>query len=262
MMGWLDAALSVGTTIGKIAGALQGSPGAMTHIGPIGNGINPKIGQVIFWLDEFNHIWAVNQSDDQVGVYFPGAKGGMPEGDNYTIAAHSKFPISGAFNTYSLADVDEFVVTPFKSNGSAGLGNGEGNNTIQASASNQPANVEFKVGAFIRMRVSGSERLAMVTVVGGLALAGIVLFTIRGAGRTQGQLSNLEPPESANGGVTSMTIPLPAGVDVSAGVSFVDITVSVQNMQPLLAKLAHEKAGLMVPLTKEDHQRIAAYAGP
>ncbi|HUR09335.1 MAG TPA: hypothetical protein VM347_42825 [Nonomuraea sp.] len=261
-MGWLDAALSVGTTIGKIAGALQGSTGTLTHIGPVGGGINPKIGQVIFWLDEFNHIWAVNQSDDEVGLYFPSAKSGAPEGDNYTITAHNKFPVSEAFNTYSLADVDEFVVTPFKSNSSSGVGNGDGNNTIQASASNQPANVEFKVGAFIRMRVSGSERLAMVTVVGGLALAGIYLFTIRGAGRTEGRLSNLEPPASENGGASSMTVQIPAGVDVSAGVSFVDITVAVQNMQPLVAKLAREKADLLVPLTKADHERIAAYAGP
>lgn len=261
-MGWLDAALSVGTTIGKIAGALQGSTGTLTHIGPTGSGINPKIGQVIFWLDEFNHIWAVNQSDDEVGIYFPAAKSGEPEGENYTITGNNRFPISGAFNAYSLADVDEFVVTPRTGNNSAGIGNGEKNNTIQASASNQPANAEFKIGPFIRMRVSGSERLAMVSVVGGLVLTGIYLFTIRGAGRTEGRLSNIEPPPSANGGVTSMTVPLPAGVDVSAGVSFVDITVSVQNMQPLLASMAREHADLMVPLTQEDRERIAAYAGP
>lgn len=261
-MGWLDAALSVGTTIGKIAGALQGSTGTLTHIGPTGSGINPKIGQVIFWLDEFNHIWAVNQSDDEVGIYFPAAKSGKPEGENYTISGNNRFPISGAFNTYSLADVDEFVVTPRAGNNSARVGNGEKNNTIQASASNQPANAEFNIGPFIRMRVSGSERLALVTVVGGLALTGIYLFTIRGAGRTEGRLTNLEPPKSANGGVSSMTVPLPAGVDVSAGVSFVDITVAVQNMEPLLASIAREHADLMVPLTQEDRERIAAYAGP
>lgn len=261
-MGWLDAALSVGTTIGKIAGALQGSPGTLTHVGPTGSGINPKIGQVIFWLDEFNHIWAVNQSDDEVGLYFPAAKGGTPEGENYTITGQNRFPVSSAFNMYSLADVDEFVVTPRTGNNSAGIGNGEKNNTIQASASNQPSNAEFKIGPFIRMRVSGSERLAMVTVVGGLTLMGIYLFTIRGAGRTEGRLSNVEPPKSENGAVSSMTVPLPAGVDVSAGVSFVDITVSVQNMQPLVANLAREHADLLVPLTQEDRERIAAYAGP
>ncbi|NUW39824.1 hypothetical protein [Nonomuraea rhodomycinica] len=263
-MGWLDTALSVATTIGKIAGTIQGRDG-FAHFGPTGTGANQKIGQVIFWQDENSHIWAVNQSfEDGVGLYFPPAMGDKLKGSSILIPKLEKFDVTLAFNAYSLADVDQFVITPWKHNDSAEAGNEEEDVVIQAQADNQPNNVEFELGPFMRVRVNGSDRVAIVTVVGGLILTGIVLLSLRGAGITQAQVSNLRRllPATANGDQSSMTVPIPAGVDVSAGVSSIYVTASVQNLQPLVQKFARENAGLLRPLTEEDHARIAACAAP
>ncbi|NUW31193.1 hypothetical protein HTZ77_07130 [Nonomuraea sp. SMC257] len=260
-MGWLDTALSVATTIGKIAGTIQARNG-FAHFGPTGTGANQKIGQVIFWQDENSHIWAVNQSlEDGVGLCFPAAMGGTPGGQNLLLPKLSKFDITLAFNVYSLADVDQFVITPWKTNNPTGADNDDEDTLIQAQATNQPTNVEFALGSYMRIRVSGSERVCVVTVVGGLILTGIVLLSLRGAGSTTAQVSNLRRllPATTNGDQSSMTIPIPAGVDVSNGVSSIYVTASVQGLDALVEDFVRENAGRLVPLTEEDHARIANY---
>ncbi|MEV0199738.1 hypothetical protein [Nonomuraea sp. NPDC050691] len=263
-MGWLDAALSVATTIGKIAGTIQGRDG-FAHFGPTGTGANQKIGQVIFWQDENSHVWAVNQSfDDGVGIAFPAALGGKPDGQNILLPKLSKFDITLAFNVYSLADVDQFVITPWKNNPITGDGNDDEDTIIQAQATNQPSNVEFELGSYMRVTVNGSDSVCIVTVVGGLILTGIVLLSLTGAGSTRARVSNLRRllPATTNGDQSSMTIPIPAGVDVSKGVSSIYVTAAVQNLQPLVENFVRENAGLLMPLTEEDHARIAAYVEP
>lgn len=60
-MDWVKTALSVGTTIGKIAGMLQGNDGGLIHFGPTGSGVNPAIGQTGFFLDKNGQCWVGNQ---------------------------------------------------------------------------------------------------------------------------------------------------------------------------------------------------------
>ncbi|MGV9770852.1 hypothetical protein, partial [Streptosporangium sp. NPDC003464] len=63
-MDWVKTALSVGTTIGKIAGMLQGNDGGLIHFGPTGSGVNPAIGQTGFFLDKNGQCWVGNQGTE------------------------------------------------------------------------------------------------------------------------------------------------------------------------------------------------------
>lgn len=131
--------------------------------------------------------------------------------------------------------------------------------TVQAQAANVPAGLEFSLGPYITVKVNVSDRTILVTILGGLALLGIVLLNINGAGDTVARLTDIGLPGHQNGGTKSMTVPIPAGVEVSRGLQFIAITVAIQDFETLLKDFPHENTDLLEPLSEEDRQRILAY---
>ncbi|MEV6157247.1 hypothetical protein AB0L53_43590 [Nonomuraea sp. NPDC052129] len=259
-MDWLKTALSVGTTIGKIAGMLQGANGTLVHLGPKGSGVNPEIGQAIFFVGENGKLYAANQGDVPMGIHFPAGRGEVPAANTYMIPRRERFNITEAFNVYAQAEQDQLIITPVEVMSAPGA-RANTHATIQAQGTNVPAGVTVKLGPYIEVTVNASDRTILVTVLGGLALLGIVLLNINGAGDTFANLANLAFPSEHDGETKSMTVPIPAGVEASRGLESIDITVAIEDLETLLERFSQEHAGLMEPLSEKDCQRIAAYTG-
>lgn len=102
--------LAVTATIGKIAGVLSGG-GTRASIGPRLGDHSPHMGQVVF-LRKGGETFAWNRSEhNDAGLFFPGSSlVGIAPQQLYLPAASGKFPISGYFETYAAAGVDEFTM--------------------------------------------------------------------------------------------------------------------------------------------------------
>src|SRR5918993_2205744 len=137
--GWLDGALSVITTVGKIAGTLAGT--SFTDYGPLGRGVAPELGSVVFSKNpDSGDILAQNQDPDHAVCFdFPGdiADGGAAE--TLTVPASSTFNISPAFVTASQADVDTLGITPCGESAIPGRRAGRTPTTVRASGTNVAA---------------------------------------------------------------------------------------------------------------------------
>ncbi|MEV0633144.1 hypothetical protein [Nonomuraea wenchangensis] len=259
-MGWLDAALTVATTIGKIAGSLVGGK-ELVHFGPVGTGTNVTIGQVVFWVStRDNHIWVLNQSTDSgAQVYFPGGRDPRVEPSAVQLPEGTKFDLTKAFNIYSLGDVDDLVITPWDQKPPRSGANGEDEVNLQAQGNNVQPNIEVSLGPYFKIKVNASDRTILITVLGGLALTGIVLLNVHGAGSTFARIANVVRPKDVLPGDDSMVVEVPAGVDVAAGLQSIEIIATVTGIKMIMDRFTQDHPGLLQPLSPEDLERLAAY---
>jgi hypothetical protein len=261
----VGTALSIATTIGKVAGALSGALSAdLVHLGRARAGnTNPDVGEVVFWRDKQTGVLTVgNQStDSSVALFFPGNPYGGPGAESIVLGSMQKLPIGDIFTQYSHADVDQMVITPFVDDSAvhvSAVGNGPTGISIQASGQNIAPKAKVQLGPSIT--VEGSDTTVQIAVVGGLVLAGIVLLNVRGAGTTAARILNvLRKPSTIADDETSMTVEVPQGVDISNGISSIDVILAVESKSPTVSTsivTAHPDA---VPFTDEDVARLAAF---
>ncbi len=271
-MGFFDifgTALSVATTIGKVAGALSGAlDDELVHVGRVGAGnINEELGQVVFWRDKpLGDLMAINQTTvSGVELFFPGNPYGGPSGQVVYLGKEEKIPVGHMFSEYSNADVDDLVITPFVDGSSARAAGDVGNGgptgvSIQASGQNITPKARVRLGTSIE--VEGSDTTVQIAVLGGLVLAGIVVLNVRGAGTTVARIMNVlrkPKPSTAADDDTSMTVEMPQGVDIANGISYIDMVLAVQGKSPAASTPVLASHPDAVPLTDEDVARLTAF---
>lgn len=259
-MGWLDAAMTVATTIGKIAGTLVGGKD-LVHFGRVGGGANVTIGQTVFWVNKGDtHIWVLNQSTDSgTQIYFPGGRDPRVLPSAIQLPEGSKFDLTKAINIYSLGDVDDLIITPWDQTPVKDGAGGEDEVNLQAQANNVQPNIEVSLGPYFTIKINASDRTILITVLGGLALTGIILLNVHGAGSTFVRLANVVRPRDPALGDDSMLVSIPTGVDVSAGLKSVEIIATVTGIKVIMDRFTQDNPGLLQPLSQEDRDRLAAY---
>lgn len=262
-MAWWDAALSIASTIGRVAGALQGGGPVGVDFGHLGGDVDPKLGQLIFF-NAPGGLMALNQSTRQsVGIYFPGDEALattppmaaiIPEG--------SKLKMADAFRLYGDADLEEFEVTPGPLRALGAETDGQ-NMTLQ-SRTTQPVlpNAKLQLGPYFDLTLNVPERTLLLGALGGLTLVGIVLLNIRGAGSTTVKIINAlrRAGADANDDDQHITVPLPAGPDIDAGLTYVEVIAAVEYPASLPDDLARSAGLAISPITDEDRAAIAAIA--
>jgi hypothetical protein len=251
--GWFSSALSVLTTVGKIAGTLSGSD--FVDLGPLGRGTEPTLGSVVFFRDADGSIKVQNQDVQYpVCLDFPGDLTDGVQPQTLTLGAASTFNISPAFTSASEADVDAFGITPC---GEDAGGRGTGSEaTVRASATNVQSGLTVTLGSYLTAQITASDRTVAIGAVAGFTLAAVVLLNIRGAGQTAVKLINaVRRAPDGKGDGEPFVFTLPAGIDVESanGLGYVEVVATVS---------APDGAAPIVgePMTDEDRARLAGFA--
>src|SRR6266700_5721590 len=230
-MGLLDGMLTLITTISKVAGALSGiaSDGKGLDLGPRGSGPYPNLGQIVF-MRRGGKVQAYNQSlEDSVTLFFPGNATLSASPTQLSIPPTQWLDVSLALTKYADAGVDEFTLVPLPGI-VKGLGT-EPETNIQAQAT-QPIlpGIEVSVGPYFTVKLNAQDKTILVGVVGTLTLAAIVLLNVRGAGTTVVRIANALRKTGltySDDDAQHITVDLPAGFDVSGGLTEVDVSASV-----------------------------------
>jgi hypothetical protein len=260
-MSWFDTALSVTATLGKVAGTLLGSTNSIVafDIEP-DTGSGADVGQIVFQLDNQGHIWALNTSTQfPCQLFFPGdSAGGMPgAGVSIMLGAFQKLDVTAAFNKYAAADLTDFLITPSNTAVSVAA-DGTSSSTIQSQGYNIPPNQVTAIGPYFNVTANVSNTNVTIALVGGLVLSGIVLMNVRGAGNTFCKIMNvIKKTQRAADDGNSMTVELPAGVDIANGLQSIEIVAAVdsQSLQRVVdeyAKKHHAK-----PISREEFANLA-----
>lgn len=250
-MGWFDTVLTIGTTIGRVAGALSGAGEAKGVDFGAPGGAEPTLGQVVFFNDSNSVTWALNQSTDTgVGIFFPPDPTLTAAPAPVIIEPASKVAMSSTFASCADADIDGFTIVPFSwagADGKAAPSNGDVN--IHASTT-QPVPVSGTVtfGQFTAS-LNTTERTVIIGVTGALTLTGIVLLNIRGAGSTAVRIINAIRKSSSGKGddPQHITVDIPNGIDISAGLTSIEIDAAVGGLAAVTQ---------CEPLTHRDYERL------
>lgn len=265
-MGWLDTALTIATTVGKIAGTLSGaSAGRGVDFGPRGDS-EDRLGQAVFYVDQgTGQTNVMNQSSSMsCGISIPTDPtwGGAPI--EILLAPMHGIPISPAFNMAAGADVDSLTIIPVDPDPDPEEGGGAKKTKIhEATTRTVLDNVETTIGSYVKIKLAVAPRTALIAVTGGLTLAALILLNVRGAGDTTVRLINAvkPPPGGLADDATSITIAIPPGVDIDRGLTFVEVLVAVGNLTGEAAARAGGYAGISAfALTDEHHAILKAIA--
>ena len=114
-MGWFDTVLNIGSTIGKVCGALQGGNNSAAHLGEAGS-INNALGGLVFYYDTTvsgSPLTAANQTANQTTVVLTFLNNPLVGNlaQQVTLPYMSKIPIGPAFNTASSGGNENFTST-------------------------------------------------------------------------------------------------------------------------------------------------------
>jgi hypothetical protein len=247
------AALSVATTIGKIAGLLAGNTGTIVRISQ----------GVAFAANPSHGISVMNTSDTPVHLFFPGD--GSIEASDILIPTGVSFDVTSEFNTYACGSNEQFYVTPAVPAPAtlADAGAERPHVNIQASAQNVPAHMTVPLG-FIHITINASDRTIVVAVTDTLTLAGLVLLkvSVGALGATLVNLCNESArlPLGVAEGSSRMTVTIPEGVDLTHGVQSLEVIVAVAQPSFAAAQEASFKknAHLIAPLTETELYQLNA----
>lgn len=259
-MGWFDTALSIGTTIGKIAGALSGNASGVVDYGPKGD-INEQFGQVVFYNDPSSgDIYALNQSTStSVGMTFPANPITKTSPIDIVLPGASKLPMSPAFASSSAAGIEDFEILPQASPSASDLQAGGPDVNIHASTTQlATSGTTVTVGPYFTAQFSATDRTLQVAVVGALTLTGLVLLNVRGAGNTVVRIINAvrkNQAESADD-PQHITVDLPVGPGFSDGLTFIEITAAVGNFSAIGMTGVDEKTVEVMPLNDDDYAML------
>ena len=266
-MGLFDTFLTIGTTVGKICGALSGAQGSQStrfvDFGAPGD-IAPQIGQIVFYVADDGTTHAMNQATGtEWGLSIPTDPTLGSLSTDLIFPAASNLNVSPAFIAMADNDVDNFTLFPMSSNSAAGTT--PGNVRMHASTTQVAApGVTIPVGPYLTAALNVSDRTVAIGVVGGIALAAIVLLNIRGAGRTLVSIIQALKKSGAAiaGDSQPITVAVPAGIDISGGLTFIEVDAEIANFSGSVAKKmsSHSVVGKPRPLTAADHERLHAMA--
>lgn len=260
-MGWFDTVLSIGTTIGRVAGALSGVPTQKCiSFGPTGD-INPQFGSVGFFVDANGNTQAFNNSmTASVGLSFPGDPLLGVGSTDIILAPTQKIEMDPAFNSAAAAGFDNFQIMPTLSltADSNNVGGSGGSNIHSSTTQTATTGLAVKVGPYLSATLNTSNRTLQIAVVGTLALTGIVLLNIRGAGDTAVKIINAvrKPSDANSDNPQTITVDIPVGLNIDNGLTFIEIDAAVEGA--LSNFVPDHYPAKSVQLTKADHALIAA----
>lgn len=261
-MGWFDSMLTVVSTIGKVAGALSGDKVAALDLGPKGKGAYPQLGQVVF-LRRDDGTYAYNQSPDEyAGLFFPGNATLSAASTQLFVPPTQVLKVSDAFVHYANKDVDTFNIVPIPEVPQADTDPPVVQIQAQATQPIPASGARVSIGPYLTARLNASDRTILIGVTGTLTLAAIVLLNLGGAGDTFVRIINAvrSNPEGGADDPQHITVDIPAGFELSGGLTSIDISASVSGLTPLIEDFVRENAHLLSTPTSEDRALLDAYA--
>jgi hypothetical protein len=254
---WINMALSIASTIGKVAGALAGaSEDAVVDFGPTGT--LPNIGSLLFW-NKNGQIEALNtDGENPVTLDFPSDTAGPPHGESVTVKKGAALVITPAFKRF--AEVDSFAVTPWRGPKAGRPLEAEAAATVRTSTT-QPvqSGVEVELGSFFKLRLNASERTLTIMTVGAYTLAALILVNVKGARPGLVQIINAirrQPGSDGEPEPTSADVSIPLGIDLSSGLHFVELVAEINGIQAALERQEQEGIYVWRALTEEDYARL------
>lgn len=263
-MSWWQSALSVVGTIGKVAGVLAGATGERAVFFRIQSSGEEDYATVAFRKVN-GAIMAYNQSADnavQISFETDCARGNSGAGTVLTLPAFQALDVTQAFASMAADDFDDFTVRPSGSLSSVTTMDGDGPNaSIEARGTNLPASGTVSIGRFFNLTINSSDRTLQIALIGGFALAGLILLDIRGAGKTFCRITNVLRGKKALDSVeddNSITVTIPDSVDIDSGISAIDIVAAVTSASYQQHVLGVIEAGDVRPISKEEMAILTA----
>jgi hypothetical protein len=203
------------------------------------------------------------EATDSVGLFFPGNDTLSAAATQLFIPPTEKLRLTEAFQGYAAADVDAFNLVPLPAGGTGDIDSEPPELNIQAQATQPiPSGVEVKVGPYFSVNLNASERTLLVGVVGTLTLGSIVLLNVRGAGATYVRILNVLRKSGASDvqdDPQHITVELPSGLEISGGLTSIDLSATVGGLQTVEAEWVRENAQLFSRLSDEERARLAAH---
>jgi hypothetical protein len=249
--GWLSDALSILTTVGKVAGTLQGS--TFVDFGPRGGGIESKLGNVVFFKDRPGGVITMLNQDVQnkVVLDFPGDESNGVPPETLTVKPAASWNVSPAFANASLAHVDSFGITPcgFSRNLQAPL-----EATVRASADNIRPGNEIRLGSYLTVQLT--DRTVAIGATAGFTLVAIVLLNVRGAGKTAVKIINsIRSPSAVHADPEPFRFLLPPGIEIQSGIGLANLEVVANILEP-----GNESLSVGEPITDAERALLAEFA--
>lgn len=240
-MGVIQSALTIASSIGKIAGTLSGAIGNYVDFGDKGS-ISPNLGELIF-LNRDGQTWAFNQSTkNRWGISIPLDPTLSPtsQASDVILAPTTKLPISPLFRDASKLDVDSLTIFKVDEPGNnSGLIEEDKDSTIHASTTaTAPPNQEISVGPYFTAKLSPQNMTLLISAASGtgVLVTALVLLNVRGAGNTLARIirasSQKQVESSSVDPAEPIIVDLPSGLDVSGGLTFIDIIATVKGLGP------------------------------
>ncbi len=181
---WFTSALSIVSTIGKIAGSLLGANNndyLEFHTSMTMNKDDASFDSAIFRKEDEQIILYNSSADYDLSLSFPDQNGLAAE--TLIVPRCSKTDVTGLLQKHSIGDVNELnlssVITDTKSNDKAAS-----HVTISAKSNNVTVtpNTRISLGSYFEIEIS--ENVARIFAIGSYTILGISLLNIRGAGDT------------------------------------------------------------------------------
>ena len=229
-MGWFDSVLSVATTVGNVAGALQGGANRAVHFGPMGV-INPNLGGLVFFNDPTlpSQVSVLNQNSDgsTVAIFFPSNSlvGNSPT--EITLPFSTKIGLGPAFSNAASGGIDEFRINLNPQIAAGALSDDTGNININSSSTavlNPGATIQ--VGSYFTATLN--QQTITIGAVSAVTLVGVVLLNVRGAtGNLVRIIRALKSTGSDITGTNSIELAIPNGIDVAQGITYTELTCVV-----------------------------------
>lgn len=229
-MGWFDSVLGIATTVGNIAGALQGGSNNAVHFGRKG-AINTNLGGLVFYNDPNlpGPVYALNQNADEstISISIPGNPLVNNGATEITLPYSSKISMAPAFLQAAGGGNDELHINVNPPPPSAEVGDGTTNINVNGSSTavlNPGATIQ--VGSYFT--ASLSDRTITIAAASAVTLVGVVLLNVRGA---SGNLVRIIRAINGTGadpvGPSGIAVDIPEGIDLSDGIIYTEVTCSV-----------------------------------
>ncbi|GAB5341012.1 hypothetical protein [Pseudomonas fluorescens] len=231
-MGWFNTILNIGSTIGKVCGALQGGSNSnlAAHFGSFGS-VNPAIGGLVFYYDTTvagGPLTAANQNVNQPPITLTFLNNPLVGNlaQTITLPSMSKIPIGPAFATASRGGDESFTATFNNSAQSSGKQDDSASinvmvqgacNTLLISGSS------IQVGSYFTATLNGTQ--ITISVLGMFTLNNVLQVNIQSSGGVRAQL--IQGPSNSTSGTLASTGPVvvnvPLGIDISQGIPHIEI---------------------------------------
>lgn len=200
---WFTSALSIASTIGKIAGSLLGANNndyLEFRMSTSPNRDDASFDSAIFRKEDERILLYNSSTDYDLSLSFPDQNGLAAE--TLIVQKCSKTDVTNLLQKHSVGDVNELNLSSVMTN-SAKTDDNTSHVTISAKSNNVivTPNTRISLGSYFEIEIS--ENVAKIFAIGSYVILGISLLNIRGAGDTTMKL--LSPVVQSFSGNTSKT---------------------------------------------------------